>query len=121
MYRIGMQIDGTCLYVGQKIYILGTSHSHAQQSHHQAQAGQPHSHQQHQPFFVVESLSVNDQPVRAGFVDSKTVVTYISASAKVYLCIQLCKDMFEFAHDGETFVEKAIGGSVMNLDSGMLY
>ncbi|KAI6028590.1 hypothetical protein F5J12DRAFT_903538 [Pisolithus orientalis] len=56
----------------------------------------------------VQNIYVNGKKVSAGYVTSKTKAIYRSLSAKVTIFIQVCRELWEFAGDGERYNEKII-------------
>ncbi|KAI6166822.1 hypothetical protein EDD17DRAFT_1095190 [Pisolithus thermaeus] len=84
MWRLGEHLVGQCVFVEQEISFIGVIAA------------------------KVQNIYVNGNKVSAGYVTSKTKAIYRSLSAKVTIFIQVCRELWEFAGDGERYNEKII-------------
>ncbi|KAI6150578.1 hypothetical protein BKA82DRAFT_12489 [Pisolithus tinctorius] len=84
MWRLGEHLVGQCVFVEQEISFIGVIAA------------------------KVQNIYVNGKKVSAGYVTSKTKAIYRSLSAKVTIFIQVCRELWEFAGDGERYNEKII-------------
>ncbi|KAI6045628.1 hypothetical protein EDC04DRAFT_2877047 [Pisolithus marmoratus] len=84
MWRLGEHLVGQCVFVEQEISFIGVIAA------------------------KVQNIHVNGNKVSAGYVTSKTKAIYRSLSAKVTIFIQVCRELWEFAGDGERYNEKII-------------
>ncbi|KAI6036401.1 hypothetical protein BKA83DRAFT_4162318 [Pisolithus microcarpus] len=84
MWRLGEHLVGQCVFVEQEISFIGVIAA------------------------KVQNIYVNGKQVSAGYVTSKTKAIYRSLSAKVTIFIQVCRELWEFAGDGERYNEKII-------------
>lgn len=85
MWRIKLNLQGTAISKGRKLNILGTR-------------------------LKVETVYVNGHTMSSGFITESTKIIFRSASAKYFIFIQLCKEMWEFDEDGELNFEKCLNG-----------
>ncbi|KAI0323996.1 hypothetical protein GY45DRAFT_485434 [Cubamyces sp. BRFM 1775] len=84
MWRLGRDQVGQCLYVDQQISFIGVIAA------------------------KVHGLYVGGKKVSAAYVSPATKVIYRSLSAKVTILIQVCRELWEFAGDGERYNEKIV-------------
>ena len=83
LWRISLALDGTCLSRGKSINILGHK-------------------------LRVQNMFINGAEVTSGLVQSFTKVNFRSRSARILWMVQLSKEMWDFANDGDIFFEKAM-------------
>ncbi|KAJ3336064.1 vacuolar membrane-associated protein iml1 [Gonapodya sp. JEL0774] len=91
MWRLRQAMDGTCVFRGRRL-----------------------NH------FTVIKASVNELYVKgkvvdSGVVSSSTKAIFRSESAKVYIFIQMSKEMWHFDEDGELYREKCLSGLLPEL------
>ncbi|KAI0823536.1 hypothetical protein BC628DRAFT_515846 [Trametes gibbosa] len=84
MWRLGRDQVGQCLYVDQQISFIGVIAAR------------------------VHDLYVSGVKVSAAYVSPATKVMYRSLSAKVTILVQVCRELWEFAGDGERYNEKIV-------------
>ncbi|KAL4067845.1 hypothetical protein V8B97DRAFT_1402205 [Scleroderma yunnanense] len=84
MWRLGGHLVGQSVFVEQEISFIGVIAA------------------------KVQNIYVGGKKVSAGYVTSKTKAIYRSLSAKVTIFIQVCRELWEFAGDGERYNEKII-------------
>ncbi|KAI0949833.1 hypothetical protein AcV7_008487 [Taiwanofungus camphoratus] len=82
MWRLGSHLVGQCVYVEQRISFIGVIDA------------------------KVQAICIGGKKVSAGYVTSTTKTIYCSLSAKVTIFIQICRELWEFAGDGERYNEK---------------
>lgn len=82
MWRMDQHLVGQCVYVDQEISFIGVVSAR------------------------VHSIYIGGKSVSTGYVTSKTKMVYRSLSAKVTIFIQVCRELWEFAGDGERYNEK---------------
>lgn len=75
---------GQCVYVDQEISFIGVVSA------------------------KVQAIYVEGKKVSTGYVTSKTKMIYRSLSAKATIFIQVCRELWEFAGDGERYNEKIV-------------
>ncbi|KIY46963.1 hypothetical protein FISHEDRAFT_46255 [Fistulina hepatica ATCC 64428] len=84
MWRLGRSLVGACIHTGQDITFLGSA------------AGR------------VLSVYRGGQKVSSGRLTGSTKYIHRSLSAKVTIFIQVCRELWSFAGDGERFYEKIV-------------
>ncbi|KAI0692639.1 hypothetical protein C8T65DRAFT_72808 [Cerioporus squamosus] len=84
MWRLGRDLVGQCLYVEQQVSFIGVIAA------------------------KVQALYIDGQKVSAAYISPATKVVYRSLSAKVTIFIQVCRELWEFAGDGERYNEKIV-------------
>ncbi|TDL24891.1 hypothetical protein BD410DRAFT_801634 [Rickenella mellea] len=84
MWRLGKQLQGRCLYVDQELSFVGSA------------VGK------------VQNMYIAGKGVSAALITSTTKAIYRSLSAKVTIFIQVCRELWEFAGDGERYNEKIV-------------
>ncbi|KIL00075.1 hypothetical protein PAXRUDRAFT_822018 [Paxillus rubicundulus Ve08.2h10] len=84
MWRLGKHLVGRCVFVDQEISFIGVIVA------------------------KVQTIHVNGERVSSGYVTPKTKAIYRSLSAKVTIFIQVCRELWQFAGDGERFNEKIV-------------
>ncbi|KAH7889491.1 hypothetical protein F5I97DRAFT_1800751 [Phlebopus sp. FC_14] len=84
MWRLGEHLVGQCVFVEQEISFIGVIAA------------------------KVQNIYINGRKVSAAYVTSKTKAIYRSLSAKVTIFIQVCRELWKFAGDGERFNEKIV-------------
>ncbi|KAI0766343.1 hypothetical protein BD413DRAFT_481025 [Trametes elegans] len=84
MWRLARDQVGQCLYVDQHVFFIGVIAA------------------------KVHGLFVDGKKVSAAYVTPSTKVIYRSLSAKVTILIQVCRELWEFAGDGERYNEKIV-------------
>eukprot|EP01133_Synstelium_polycarpum_P009168 gene9168-10759_t len=90
MWRLKLSIQNECVYVLKK---LSFAQVRAQ----------------------VEEMVCNGQKVSSGLIDESTKFVFRSRSAKFILLIQMSKEMWDFADDGDLYFEKAVNGFLKSL------
>ncbi|KAI5117310.1 hypothetical protein M0805_005538 [Coniferiporia weirii] len=84
MWRLGKQLQGQCVHVGQEISFVGS------------QTGR------------IQNIYIDGKNASAGLVTSLTKAIYRSLSAKVTIFIQVCREIWEFPGDGERYTDKIV-------------
>ncbi|CAE6439199.1 unnamed protein product, partial [Rhizoctonia solani] len=56
----------------------------------------------------IRSIYIKGKRVTSGIVDASTKTIFRSLSAKTTIFVQVCKELWEFADDGERFTEKVV-------------
>ncbi|KAG9009263.1 vacuolar membrane-associated protein iml1 [Tulasnella sp. JGI-2019a] len=82
MWKLGISLEEQCIHVEEKINFVGCV------------SGQ------------VKALYVKGNRVSSAYVTSRTKMIYRSMSAKTTVFIQICRELWEFADDGERYYEK---------------
>lgn len=82
MWRLDQHLMGQCLYVDQEISFVGVVSA------------------------KVQAIYINGKKVSTGYVTTKTKMIYRSLSARATIFIQVCRELWEFAGDGERYNEK---------------
>ncbi|KAF9818951.1 hypothetical protein IEO21_02365 [Rhodonia placenta] len=84
MWRLGSDLVGQCVYIEQEISFIGVITA------------------------KVHAIYINGKKVPAAYVSPATKAIYRSLSAKVTIFIQVCRELWEFAGDGERYNEKIV-------------
>ncbi|KAI0748730.1 hypothetical protein C8Q80DRAFT_1103693 [Daedaleopsis nitida] len=84
MWRLGRDLVGQCLYVEQQVSFIGVIAA------------------------KVQTLYIGGKKVSAAYISPATKVVYRSLSAKATIFIQVCRELWEFAGDGERYNEKIV-------------
>ncbi|THH20912.1 hypothetical protein EW146_g569 [Bondarzewia mesenterica] len=84
MWRLSEQLVGQCVHVDQEISFIGSVVA------------------------KVDAIYVKGEKVSSAYVTSTTKAIYRSLSAKVTIFIQVCRELWEFAGDGERYNEKIV-------------
>ncbi|TFY55303.1 hypothetical protein EVG20_g9368, partial [Dentipellis fragilis] len=84
MWRLEEQLVGQCIHVDQEISFLGSAAA------------------------KVASIYIGGEEVSSGYVSTATKAIYRSLSARVTIFIQVCRELWEFANDGERYNEKIV-------------
>ncbi|OBZ69159.1 Vacuolar membrane-associated protein IML1 [Grifola frondosa] len=84
MWRLGNDLVGQCVYMEQEISFIGVITA------------------------KVQGIYINGNKVSAAYVTSSTKTIYRSLSAKLTIFIQVCRELWEFAGDGERYNEKIV-------------
>ncbi|KAG1728619.1 uncharacterized protein EDB91DRAFT_1161332 [Suillus paluster] len=84
MWRLAEHLVGQCVFVDQDISFISVIAA------------------------KIQSIYVKGRKVSAGYVTATTKAMYRSLSAKVTIFIQVCRELWEFAGDGERFNEKIV-------------
>ncbi|KAG9101602.1 vacuolar membrane-associated protein iml1 [Ceratobasidium sp. UAMH 11750] len=82
MWRLSNSLKNTCVYVGQKVNFIGCISA------------------------SIRKVYVKGKRASSGIIDATTKTIFRSLSAKTTIFIQVCKELWEFADDGERFTEK---------------
>eukprot|EP01133_Synstelium_polycarpum_P004114 gene4114-4804_t len=90
MWRLKLSLQQECLYVLKK---LSFAQVRAQ----------------------VKEMVCNGQQVQSGLIDDSTKFVFRSRSAKFIVLIQMSKEMWDFADDGDLYFEKATNGFLKSL------
>lgn len=56
----------------------------------------------------VRSIYINRRRVPSGYFTARTKMIFRSSSAKTFVAIQVCREMYEFDEDGDRYYEKAL-------------
>ncbi|KIJ44371.1 hypothetical protein M422DRAFT_252378, partial [Sphaerobolus stellatus SS14] len=84
MWRVGSTLQNQCVYVGQEISFLGSV------------AG------------TISNIYIKGDKVRSAHVIPATKTIFRSLSAKCTIFIQVCRELWDFASDGERYYEKIV-------------
>ncbi|KZT26603.1 hypothetical protein NEOLEDRAFT_1062935 [Neolentinus lepideus HHB14362 ss-1] len=84
MWRLGKQLVDQCVYVEQEVSFIGA------------------------PAAKIQGIFIDGKKVSAAYVTSATKAIYRSLTARTTIFIQVCKELWEFAGDGERYTEKII-------------
>ncbi|KAH9832871.1 uncharacterized protein C8Q71DRAFT_713521 [Rhodofomes roseus] len=84
MWRLGSHLVGQCIYVQQEISFIGVIGA------------------------KVQAIYVDGRKVPAAYVTPATKTLYRSLSAKITIFIQVCRELWQFAGDGERYNEKIV-------------
>ncbi|KAK7038281.1 DEP domain-containing protein [Favolaschia claudopus] len=84
MWRLGEQLVGQCVYTDQEVAFVGGIAA------------------------KIQTIYVGGKKVPAACVTSATKSIFRSLSAKVTIFIQVCRELWEFAGDGERYNEKIV-------------
>ncbi|CUA70189.1 Vacuolar membrane-associated protein iml1 [Neurospora crassa OR74A] [Rhizoctonia solani] len=84
MWRLSNSLKNSCVYVGQKVNFIGCISA------------------------SIRSIYVKGKRAASGIVDASTKTIFRSLSAKTTIFVQVCKELWEFADDGERFTEKIV-------------
>ncbi|KAF8504057.1 hypothetical protein BU17DRAFT_78315 [Hysterangium stoloniferum] len=84
MWRIGITLKDRCVYTGQEIQFLG------------GVAG------------TISAIHIEGVKVASALVKQSTKTIYRSLSAKTTIFIQVCRELWDFAGDGERYYEKIV-------------
>ncbi|KAJ3558430.1 hypothetical protein NM688_g932 [Phlebia brevispora] len=84
MWRLDQHLVGQCLYVDQEISFIGVVSA------------------------KIHTIYINGKKVSTGYITSKTKTIYRSLSARATIFIQVCRELWEFAGDGERYNEKIV-------------
>ncbi|KAI9335535.1 hypothetical protein BDR26DRAFT_1009283 [Obelidium mucronatum] len=92
MWRLKLSLLNTCVYQGKKIQTLGV----------RAQ---------------VKEVVIGGKETACAYITESTKLVFRSHSAKLFIFIQMSREMWEFAEDGELFFEKCVHGFLPDLFS----
>ncbi|KEP52401.1 vacuolar membrane-associated protein IML1 [Rhizoctonia solani 123E] len=84
MWRLSNSLKNSCVYVGQKVNFIGCISA------------------------AIRSIYVKGKRATSGIMDASTKTIFRSLSAKTTIFVQVCKELWEFADDGERFTEKIV-------------
>ncbi|TFK54688.1 hypothetical protein OE88DRAFT_1653133 [Heliocybe sulcata] len=84
MWRLGKQLVGQCVYVEQDVSFIGAFAA------------------------KIQAIFIDGKRVSAAYVTSATRAIYRSLTARTTIFIQVCRELWEFAGDGERYTEKII-------------
>ncbi|CEL59555.1 Vacuolar membrane-associated protein IML1 OS=Cryptococcus neoformans var, neoformans serotype D (strain B-3501A) GN=IML1 PE=3 SV=1 [Rhizoctonia solani AG-1 IB] len=84
MWRLSNSLKNSCVYVGQRVNFIGCISA------------------------SIRSIYIRGKRVSSGIVDASTKAIFRSLSAKTTIFVQVCKELWEFADDGERFTEKIV-------------
>ncbi|CAG8443688.1 7242_t:CDS:2 [Scutellospora calospora] len=85
MWRLARSLTGTCVYLGKRIEFAGCIRAQ------------------------VKKIYVKGRQVSCGYITGETKPIFRSESAKLFIFVQMSREMWEFDEDGELYFEKAIG------------
>lgn len=100
MWRLGRDLVGQCLYVEQQISFIGVIAAKVQALHVR---GKKVTNSSITPPCMLTTLQVS-----AAYISPATKVVYRSLSARATIFIQVCRELWEFAGDGERYNEKIV-------------
>jgi hypothetical protein len=63
----------------------------------------------------VKDVFIKNNSVSCGYITENTKAVFRSESSKVFLYIQISKEMFEFDQDGDVYYEKCVHGFLPEL------
>ncbi|RDB22222.1 Vacuolar membrane-associated protein IML1 [Hypsizygus marmoreus] len=84
MWRLGEHLVGQCIYTNQEITFVGNIAAR------------------------IQAIYINGKTVSSACITASTKAVYRSQSAKMTIFIQVCRELWEFAGDGERFYEKIV-------------
>ncbi|KZT08675.1 uncharacterized protein LAESUDRAFT_48935 [Laetiporus sulphureus 93-53] len=84
MWRLSSHLVGQCTYVEQEISFIGVIAA------------------------KIQAIYIGGKKVPSAYITSSTKAIYRSLSAKVTIFIQVCRELWEFAGDGERYNEKIV-------------
>ncbi|KAI0075621.1 hypothetical protein K474DRAFT_1664070 [Panus rudis PR-1116 ss-1] len=84
MWRLERHLVGQCIYVDQEISFIGVIAA------------------------KVHAIYISEKKVSTAYITSRTKVVFRSLSAKVTMFIQVCRELWGFAGDGERYYEKIV-------------
>ncbi|KAI0034036.1 hypothetical protein K488DRAFT_46416 [Vararia minispora EC-137] len=84
MWRLGEQLTGQCLHVGQEVSFIGAAVA------------------------KVDTIYIRGQKTSSAYVTSRTKTIFRTLSAMITIFIQVCRELWEFSGDGERYNEKIV-------------
>lgn len=102
MWRLGEHIVNECVYAGQEVSFIGGIAAKIQSIYIGGKNVSSLS------VCVYRSRLKNCLKVSSACMTSSTKAIYLSLSAKVTIFIQVCRELWEFAGDGERYNEKIV-------------
>jgi DEP domain-containing protein 5 len=102
MWRLGEQLQDQCVHIDQEIPFIGSIAARVSAVY---VSGQKVSYMQS---CLAIAFTVVYLQVSSGYVTATTKAMYRSLSAKVTIFIQVCRELWEFAGDGERYNEKIV-------------
>ncbi|RIB15209.1 hypothetical protein C2G38_2247793 [Gigaspora rosea] len=84
MWRLARSLMGTCVYLGKRIEFAGCIRAQ------------------------VKKIYVKKRQVSCGYITGETKPIFRSESAKLFIFVQMSREMWEFDEDGELYFEKTI-------------
>eukprot|EP00834_Sanchytrium_tribonematis_P000296 NODE_6_length_70510_cov_1.054395.p1 type:complete len:1398 gc:universal NODE_6_length_70510_cov_1.054395:35885-31692(-) len=63
----------------------------------------------------VRKIVVGDKEVPSAYYDNTSKTIYRSKSAQMFLFLHISRELFDFAHDGDTYYEKMVSGIIPKL------
>ncbi|KAF8899598.1 hypothetical protein CPB84DRAFT_1681083 [Gymnopilus junonius] len=84
MWRLGKYLSGQCVYKDQEVSFIGGIAA------------------------KIQNLYIGGKKVSAACMTTSTKAVYRSFSAKITIFIQVCRELWEFAEDGERYNEKIV-------------
>ncbi|KDQ61245.1 hypothetical protein JAAARDRAFT_204979 [Jaapia argillacea MUCL 33604] len=93
MWRLGKQLVGQCVYVDQEIMFLGAVAAR------------------------IQNIYIDGKKVSSACISPTTKTIFRSLSARVTIFIQVCRELWEFAGDGERYNEKIVHSFLPSLFS----
>ncbi|KAI9141406.1 hypothetical protein BKA69DRAFT_1138976, partial [Paraphysoderma sedebokerense] len=91
MWRLTVSLTNMCVYVGKKLSFAGCIRAQ------------------------IKEIYLNGRRVSCGFFTDQTKAIFRSESSKMFIFIQLSREMWEFDEDGELYIEKAVHGFLPEL------
>ncbi|KAG8962767.1 vacuolar membrane-associated protein iml1 [Tulasnella sp. 419] len=82
MWRLGMSLEDRCIHVEQRVTFVGCI------------------------WATVKAIHIKNRQVNSAYITSQTKWVYRSMSAKTTIFIQVCRELWDFADDGERYYEK---------------
>lgn len=101
MWRLGKHLVDQCIYAKQEISFIGSIATKIESVYIKGQKVR------HSSTYVFQTKLMFIK-VPAALMTSQTKVVYRSLSAKVTIFIQVCRELWEFAGDGERYNEKVV-------------
>ncbi|KAG8821492.1 vacuolar membrane-associated protein iml1 [Serendipita sp. 399] len=84
MWRLSSSLVGKCWHAEQKVQFVGSISA------------------------TIKNIYRDSKSVKAAFVSPETKIVYRSLTAKCTIFIQLCRELWDFADDGERYYEKVV-------------
>lgn len=101
MWRMNQHLVGQCVYMNQEISFIGVVSAKVHAIYIAGKQVRRHAEYGINPKFTVSQVSTAS-------VSSRTKLVYRSLSARATIFIQVCRELWEFAGDGERYNEKIV-------------
>ncbi len=102
MWRLSEQLTGHCVHLGQEIVFIGSIVAKVESIYVGGQKVRRST------LCYLLTFSKIPSKVSSALVTATTKAVYRSLSAKVMIFIQVCRELWEFAGDGERYNEKIV-------------